>query len=173
MTAPFKWFRTRVSALMAKPSYYYILATDTHKPIKSLKDMTRWRNTLGFFFRDSDRNLIALGGADLSWENRPQKYLHTGGVALNEQFRKKGHGIHLYFALIRAAKELGAKRLYSDTRLNKHSGRMWCVKLREFFEVRGPKQPKKACRCGCRACRKRWGRYYIDLTKISLRSIPR
>jgi len=152
---------------MAK--YHYIFATATHRKIKSFAQVAaaKWHGqTLGFFLGDTE-----LGSGELCLSHRKKKYLHTDATGLNDNQRRKGHGIHLYFALIRAAKFIGARRLYSGRRLNKYSGNMWCNKLRKFFEVVGPKK-KKPCSCRCRNCKNQWGRYYIDLTKIKLRDIP-
>ncbi len=158
-----------------KREYYYIFATPTHWRIENLIQLKRrgWDyNTLGFYIRHKDRTWTEIGAGELRLMSLKKKFVHTDGVSLNEDRRRKGHGIHLYFALIRAAKVIGAKRIYSAKRLNKFSGNMWCNKLREFFDVRGPKE-RKTCSCRCSQCKRRWGRYYIDLTKIALKDIPR
>jgi len=159
-----------------KVRYNAIFAAREHWVIEKFSELKshRWDSpVLGLFISDK-KKWVSIGSGELRVQSSTNKYVHTDGVGLNDDMREKGHGIHLYFALIRAAKKVGARRIYSSRSLNKYSGNMWCNKLREFFDVQGPKsQAKKACNCGCRACRRRWGRYYIDLTKISLRSIPR
>lgn len=154
--------------------YQYIFATGAHDPICSLKDLrgSSWENTLGLFILKAGK-VFSVGDGRLEWENHPKKYLHTESVGLHDKYRKQGHGIHLYFALIHCAKMLGATRVYSSRHLNKYSGRMWSEKLREFFDVKGPRKPKATCRCGCRSCRRRFGRYYIDLQNLNLRDLPR
>jgi GNAT superfamily N-acetyltransferase len=163
--------RAKTKAGAEKVRYKYIFANRKHQPITKLNEVKGWRSVLGLF-ADIESEWVGIGDAELCRISGSSADVHTDAVGLDDGYRRKGHGIHLYFALIRAAKRVGARRIYSSKSLNKYSGNMWCNKLREFFEVRGPKEHKK-CSCGCRACRRRWGRYYIDLTKISLRSIPR
>ncbi len=158
-----------------KQKYFYIHANESHKPIEKFTDMDRhsWQNTIGFFMRRRGK-LVELGYGRLEFSNKVHKYLHTESMGLLDKYRNQGHGIHLYFAVIYEAKRLGARRIYSSHSLNKYSGRMWCNKLREYFDVHGPKARKKGnCQCGCRNCKRRWGRYYIDLTKINLKEMPR
>jgi len=151
-----------------KIRYTYIFATNQHQLITKFSELKGWgSNCLGFFL-----NGKAIGHGELQRISGKYKYVHTDAMGLNDDMRRKGHGIHLYFAMIRTAKKLGADRIYSSRNLNKYSGNMWCNKLREFFEVLGPKK-KKSCSCKCRRCRYQWGRYYINLTKLSFRSIPR
>ncbi len=155
--------------------YLYVFATATHRKIEYFHQIVKkgWGGSvLGFYMRDERGTLTELGSGELCLSHRTKKYLYTEAIGLNDDMRRKGHGIHLYFALIRAAKSIGARRLYSSERLNKYSGNMWCNKLREFFDVVGPKQ-KKPCRCRCHSCKRQWGRYYIDLTKVELKDIPR
>ena len=163
--------RTKTKAGSKKVRYNAIFAAREHGLIKNFNQLENWRNTLGLFVRGRD-NWTSIGSGELMVVSRRRRYVHTESIGLNDNMRRKGHGIHLYFAMIRAAKSIGAQRIYSSRSLNKYSGNMWCNKLREFFDVQGPREAKK-CKCGCRACRRRWGRYYIDLTKLSLRSIPR
>jgi hypothetical protein len=163
---------TKTKTVGKKVRYSYCFAAREHWHITKLSQLKGWsQNVLGLFIPDG-KGLQSIGGGELRLINLKRKYVHTDGVGLNNDMRRKGHGIHLYFALIRAAKNIGASRIYSSKSLNNFSGNMWCNKLREFFDVQGPKA-KKSCSCKCRRCRRQWGRYYIDLTKISLRSIPR
>ena len=146
--------------------YTSLFANEYHEKVRSLSELKRWSGpTLALFC-----NGRAIGIGDLRPKDKAKKHVHTEAVALKDEFRRKGHGVHLYFALIRAAKQLGATRIYSSKTLNKFSGRMWQEKLGQFFEVKhsGPR-----CKCKCRNCRYKRGWHYIDLTKVSLRSIPR
>jgi len=163
--------RTKTKAGGEKVRYKYIFAGRFHEPITQLSGLHAWNSVLGLY-AFLNKKWVPVGDAQLHRIQGHSGYVHTDAVGLKDEFRDKGHGTHLYFALIRAAKKIGAKRIYSARSLNQNSGPMWCIKLREFFKVRGPKA-KKQCSCKCRRCRKAWGRYYIDLTKISLRSIPR
>jgi len=159
-----------------KRTYHYVFATSTHRRIEKFNQLKRktWSdgsNVLGFFMRDNKGTSTELGSGELRLSSRKKKFVHTEAVGLNDDMRRKGHGIHLYFALIRAAKLIGARRVFSSRRLNKYSGNMWCNKLREVFDVVGPKK-RKPCPCHCRGCCNGWGRYYIDLTKLNLKDIP-
>lgn len=143
-----------------KRVYSYIFAKeDTHEPITSIRQMRlkkfRWSHSFGFFC-----NGVAIGHADLSFRERLGKdSLHTTYVGLDDKYRRKGHGIHLYKALIECAQKLGAKRIYSDSTLNKFSRRMWKIKLpKAGFEV---KEISK-CKNACKHCQKN-SRFYIDL----------
>jgi len=159
-----------------KLKYDYVFATKEHWKIEKFEQLYkqgRWGDwcVLGFYLKDR-KGWISIGSGELRLKSRKWKDVHTEAVGLFDDARRKGHGIHLYFALIRAAKSIGARRIYSSQSLNKFSGNMWCNKLREFFNVVGPKA-RKLCSCRCRRCQRQWGQYYIDLTKISLRNIPR
>ena len=167
--------RTKTKAGSKKVRYSYIFASREHQLITKIGSPKGWRdNTLGLFIPSKNAGHFAIGSGELriAGGTLRRKYVHTDAMGLNDDMRNKGHGIHLYFAMIHAAKKIGAKRIYSSMALNNHSGNMWCNKLREFFNVRGPKK-KRSCNCKCRRCSRQWGRYYIDLTKLSLRSIPR
>jgi GNAT superfamily N-acetyltransferase len=163
--------RTKEKAGSEKVRYKYIFAGRQHQPITKLSEVKGWRSVLGLFAKLKNR-WVPIGDAEILRLSGSSVDVHTDAVGLDDDYRKQGHGIHLYFALIRAAKQIGARRIYSSRSLNRYSGNMWCNKLRKFFDVVGPKE-QKTCKCGCRACRRKWGRYYIDLTKLSLRSIPR
>jgi hypothetical protein len=162
--------RTKTKAGGEKVRYKYIFAGRAHQPITKISELRGWGDNLGFYAYLKNK-WTPIGDGQLCLIPGSRGHVHTDATGLEDEFRDKGHGIHLYFALIRAAKEIGAKRVYSGHSLNQHSGPMWCTKLREFFDVRGPKD-KKSCSCKCRNCRRKWGRYYIDLTKLKLRSIP-
>lgn len=155
-----------------KVRYKYIFADHYHNPITDFSELDSWRSVLGLYAKIGPK-WVPVGDGSLQRAGPPGLYcVNTDAVGLDKKFLKKGHGIHLYFALIRAAKEIGAKKIYSSRSLNHNSGPMWCNKLRKFFKVHGPKA-KRRCSCKCRRCRTAWGRFYIDLTKISLKDIPR
>ena len=162
--------RAKTKASHKKVRYKYIFAGRAHEPITKLNELRGWRSVLGLFAFLGNK-WTPIGDAELHRLSGYGGYVHTDATVLEDKFRNKGHGIHLYLALIHAAKKIGANRIYSSRILNQNSGPMWCTKLREFYEVRGPKAKKK-CSCGCRRCLRQWGRYYIDLTKLNLRSMP-
>jgi GNAT superfamily N-acetyltransferase len=162
--------RAKTKAGGEKVRYKYIFAGRQHQPITKLAEVKGWRNILGLFAKLKDK-WVPVGDGELMRLSGSSTDVHTDAVGLDDGYRRRGHGVHLYFALIRAAKQIGARRIYSSRSLNRYSGNMWCNKLREFFDVRGPKA-KKSCSCKCRNCRRKWGRYYIDLTKLKLRSLP-
>lgn len=148
--------RGRSSALPNK--YTYIFAHgETHALITDLKEMRKhdlWEVRLGLFC-----NGIPVGTGRFSKENWKKKYIHTESCYLSKNCRRKGHGIQLYMALIKCAKELGAVRLYSSHNLNKFSRRMWKTKLSRYgFEV----HTINSCRKACKHC-SRSERYYINL----------
>lgn len=137
--------------------YKWIFASEEHAPVRNLKELRErgeYNCKLGLI-KDGE----GLGDGSLYRVNWAKKYLHTDSVGLRKKFRRKGHGIHLYIALIACARKLGAKRLYSSTMLNKFSRNMWSVKLkRAGYDVRTVGVCPKACKhCGEKA------RYYINL----------
>jgi GNAT superfamily N-acetyltransferase len=141
-------------------------ADEYHEPIRSVKKVPKWSGASVALFLNGH----AIGAGDLRSKDRAKKWVNTESVALKKGFRKQGHGIHLYFALIRKAKEVGAVRIYSSLTLNRLSGRMWRDKLPKFFDV---KRNRPACRCKCRNCCYRRGRFYIDLEGLNVKKIPR
>jgi len=141
-------------------NYTWICAErDTHEPINTLAEMRRaggYETSLGLFF-----NGVAIGTGSYSHVNWRKKWIATESVSLNKKYRRKGHGIPLYRALIAQAILMGATRLYSSDALNKFSRRMWREKLpKAGFNV----QSESMCEKPCRHCRH--GRYYIDLTSL-------
>lgn len=138
--------------------YTYIFASVRHRPIRTLaqrKKLGRWDSNFVFLL-----NGKPIGEADL----RPYKgdCLHTAKVGLDRGSRRKGHGLPLYLALIRCARRLGATRLYSDSRLNKFSRRMWATKLARLFVVNEMRGQGFCRHCGRRhRCQAR--RYFIVL----------
>lgn len=143
-----------------KRRYSSIFADTRHKNIETMRDLrtTGYACTeLGFYL-----NGKSIGCGDL----RPcdKDCVYTEGVRLDKGHRRKGHGIHLYHALIRTAKKLGARRIYSSFRLNQFSRRMWAEKLPELYKVEQSKHRRKCHRCGFRNLR---SRYWIELNPQS------
>jgi GNAT superfamily N-acetyltransferase len=126
-----------------KTKYKSVLATQTHFPVKKLAQFKKkyFQPTMGFFLRGVD---IGYGDLMLCEYRKNRTYLQTERVRIREPFRRKGHGIHLYHHLIETARKLGAKRIYSSTILNKHSRKMWSVKLTKVYDVK-PVYTHKAC----------------------------
>ena len=145
--------------------YKSILANRGHVRITKVKDLNKscWDGSVMGFFLIRYGKPVLIGSGTLCRMNKNS--VHTESMGLDKGWRRKGHGIELYLAIIEEARRIGAKRIYSSKRLNNNSGPMWNQKLREHFDVVGPKKMKRpvCCRCGCRGCRKGWGRYYIDL----------
>lgn len=145
----------------ARPNdvYEYVFATrDGHQPIRTLEELRKcgyFSASLGLFW-----NGVFVGSAELDKKNWKKKWIHTDAVGLDEKFRRKGHGLALYIALIDCAAALGAKRLFSSTALNKYSGRMWREKLRKAgYDV---KTVGRGCSHPCKHCRRN-PVYYINL----------
>lgn len=139
--------------------YNYFFASDRHQTIRNLRDLRaagRYNNKLGLFL-----NGKAIGdGSLLILRPGNGHCVQTEYVGLSKRYKKKGHGIHLYLALIHAAKKIGAERIYSSLHLNKHSRRMWSEKLPKLFDVKEQKTRSRCRRCGHQ---KRVLRYYIIL----------
>lgn len=138
--------------------YSYIFAhSETHQPPKSLKDLKKnpWNYNLILLF-----NGIPVGKGELDVKNYVKKWVHTDCVRLYDGFRRKGHGIHLYKALITAARKIGATRLYSSQNLNKFSRRMWSKKINRDLHLNVHEVIR--CKNGCRHCEKK-PVYYIEL----------
>lgn len=137
--------------------YQVIFADDHHIPITTMGMLkkSRWLHSLSLLF-----NGQFVGDGTLAVKNLQKKHLNTVSVHLDRKFRRKGHGIPLYMALIQAARSLGAARLYSSSSLNKYSTRMWSKKLPEIYTV---KTTRKICKRPCSHCRQCGFRYYINL----------
>jgi len=139
------------------PKYTSILANGYHEKIRSLKELKdAYHRTMGFFLDGK-----AIGSGDLNPMPREKGSVHTEAVGLDKPFRKKGHGLPMYLHLIRTAKRIGAKRIYSSYRLNEHSRRMWSEKLAKLFDVKTHYAAKRCRRCGCNSRKPR--RYSITL----------
>lgn len=114
-------------------------------------------NSMGFYC-----NGVPVGEGMLMLVNKSKHWVHTEGMRLGNKFRRKGHGVPLYLAIIRQAKKIGATRIYSSTGLNKFSTRMWKYKLAKLFEVKSIETAKR-WRYRCRARCRRRPQFYIDL----------
>ncbi len=137
-------------------TYTSILATAEHLPVTDVKQIKVWNTSLGLFL-----NGKAIGKADLVKVTR--KIVHTAGTEIYKRYRRKGHGIQLYIALVEAARSIGATRIRSDMSLNKYSRRMWQEKLAKIYPVKTRKTEQPCWRCGHKPG---WKYFYIDLEKI-------
>jgi GNAT superfamily N-acetyltransferase len=157
---------TRTSSTTRK--YKSVFANGGHKPICTWEDFRGeadwWGCEMGLF---CDGVYVGSGTLKHYSKDRHRRSVHTTNVALIADHQKKGHGVPLYLAFIRTAKRLGAQRIYSDYRLNRHSKRMWIEKLAKIFTV---KHTLKSGRPKCSRCRHcvHGSRFYIDLTKEKL-----
>ena len=132
--------------------YTSFFANGDHKPMTTMREMRQEHYaTMAFSL-----NGVHIGHGSLSRKGRTEVY--TTGTRIDDKYRKQGHGIHLYHALIKTARELGATRIYSDTTLNKLSRKMWKTKLLKFYDVR----EIGGCKIACRHCSK-GSRFYIIL----------
>jgi len=138
--------------------YGYIYGhTEHHGEICNLKDLRRagtYSMWMGLFYKGQ-----AVGSGRLCKENWSQQYVHSENMGIDRGYRRKGHGIMLYYALILLAKRLKVKRLYSSDTLNDKSRRMWKIKLARLGYI---VVESKNCAKPCKHCR-RQARYYIDL----------
>jgi GNAT superfamily N-acetyltransferase len=127
------------------------LADFGHKPIRTWQDFLRRTDSavLGLYL-----NGQVVGTGELLRASNSRRFVHTDGMCLRQRYRRKGHGIHLYLAIIAAARRIGARRIYSSYSLNNLSRRMWERKLRSYFNVKR--------QGGCKSC-SRGTRFYIDL----------
>ena len=155
-------YNTTLVVSSARPNdrYEYLFASnDYHEQITSLKQLRKigtWQAYMGLFC-----NGVAVGYGSLGRVNWSRSHMHTESMRLHKNFRRKGHGIALYMAVIDCARKLGVKRLYASTALNKFSTRMWLVKLKRYgFDVKTVS--KSHCVHACKHCTKT-ARYYINL----------
>lgn len=139
--------------------YTSIFASSRHIPIHTMKQLKSLRTFEASLTLFCNNKMIGTGGLIVKGPTT----VHTDYVSLDKGFRRKGHGIRLYFALIDTARKLGASRIYSSQNLNKYSRRMWAEKLKEYFEVKEFRNRKRCRRCGCRCNRKQPTQYYIQL----------
>lgn len=134
--------------------YTSVLATETHYPVTKMKQFRPFDSfVMGFYL-----NRKTIGGGELkrarSVSGHTKTCLQTESVSLNNKFRRKGHGIHLYHHLIAHAKACGAERIYSSRHLNNRSRRMWEEKLPKFYKVVPVLNRRPCSKCGCRCNRK-------------------
>lgn len=139
--------------------YTCIYATDRHLPITDIKQIKRYDYSKLVLFLDG----TAIGEGNLERVGRKNsRHVHTDGVSLDNKYRRKGHGIALYYWLIETARGIGATRIYSSTNLNNFSRNMWKNKLKKF----GYKVKEKARYYKCDSCGNKHrciARYYIEL----------
>lgn len=139
--------------------YTSIFATAEHKLITSIKDVKgRWSyHTMGFFL-----NGEAIGHGSLNLISKRRKIFETSATEIFKKFRNKGHGIHLYIALIETARSIGAKQIQSDNTLNQFSRRMWQEKLAKIYPVKIRKTRRPCSHCDQDGLRRKY--FYIELT---------
>lgn len=137
--------------------YEGFLADGAHLSIKNLEQIKgRYgQECMGLHL---DGKSIGEGYLERHGDSR-SKAVNTTGTRLYSGRRNQGHGIVLYMFLVETARILGARRIYSDDRLNKYSRRMWKEKLAAIYDVKSTPG-----RCG-RCHRPAPGSpiYYIDL----------
>lgn len=131
--------------------YNHILATPGHLPVTKIAQFGPWdRFEMGFHMDGK-----VIGGGELLRvryvPSRKKTCLQTESTAINPGFRRKGHGIHLYIALVETAREVGAERIYSSKNLNRHSRRMWSKKLPKIYNVQEFRSRRKCSSCGCKS----------------------
>jgi GNAT superfamily N-acetyltransferase len=137
-------------------------------PVTQLSQFKRWSSfVMGFFLNGRPIGSGCLG--------KPGRYLRkklkvvlqcalqTEDVRLEKSYRNKGHGIHLYKALIETARSIGAIRIYSSATLNDKSRRMWAEKLPRIYKVNVIHTRRPCYSCGNRTTRIEG--YYIDFTE--------
>ena len=138
--------------------YGYVFAqVEHHGGLDTLVDLRRagtYNTWMGLFYKGQP-----VGSGRICKENWAKKHVHSDNMGLDRGYRRKGHGIMLYHALILCAKRLGAKRIYSSGNLNKFSRRMWATKLKRLDYLVAEVDK---CAKPCKHCR-RESRYYIDL----------
>lgn len=137
--------------------YEGFLADRAHLSIKDI-DAIKGRYGQEVMGLHLDGKTIGEGSLERYGDKR-SKFLNTTGTQLFSGQRNKGHGIVLYIFLVETARILGARRIYSDDRLNKHSRRMWKEKLPAIYDVKSI--PGRCGRCHRPAPGKPI--YYIDL----------
>ena len=150
----------RTAMIKRKPEDYTSnYMTREHTPITTIVRLKKYDyNDMFLFYKG-----VKVGEGSFEVVSKKKRFLHTEGVRLDKKFRDKGHGIYLYHHLISTAIRIGAKRLYSSTNLNKHSRRMWDVKLLKFYKVI-PVMTRGCCSyCGSKEPRVL--KFYIDLDK--------
>jgi len=134
--------------------YRSVFATSDHAPITALDQLRKHRYDakLGLFL-----GRTCVGSGELFSEGHD---VRTEATEIKHEHRGKGHGIELYQRLVRTARRLGARRIYSSWHLNKLSRRMWKEKLPRLFDVQVSRRNRRCRRCGCRSAQER---YFIAL----------
>jgi len=114
---------------------------------------------MGFFLNGET---IGHGTLDRVSIGKKRKWVHTEATEIYRKFRRKGHGIHLYIALVETARAIGATRIQSSRSLNRYSRRMWQEKLAKVYPVKMSKSNRPCRRCGHKPS---WNFFYINLEK--------
>lgn len=136
--------------------YTHIFANSDHVPLTKIDQLTRYGdNSLSLFC-----NKKLIGRGYLCRQGR-RRVLQTSGTKILDKFRRKGHGIQLYIALVETARDLGARRIKSDTALNPLSEKMWRDKLSKVYPVKVKRTKKPCYECQRPGLRREY--YYIDL----------
>lgn len=132
--------------------YKSVLATQAHNPVTEMKHFGPWESfEMGFYLGKE-----VIGGGELKRvryvPGKKRTCLQTESISLNEEYRRKGHGIHMYRAFIETARKCGAERIYSSRSLNKFSRRMWAEKLAKIYNVQ-PYKRHTCTECGSKGTR--------------------
>ncbi len=137
--------------------YSVRFADEGHQPITNWKEFkARWgAATLGLYYNGV---LVGTGVLD-GGAGRVKRDVKTHAMELRPAFRRKGHGIWLYLAIIEQARMIGADRIYSSWYLNKFSRRMWREKLSKIFKVHNRNERNES---HCNVCHHN-KRYFINL----------
>lgn len=137
------------------PEYFVRFADDGHCPIATWEE---WKNRCGYTTLGLYYNNVLIGTGSLEGRaGRTQRTVQTHAMQLRKAYRRQGHGLYLYLAMLHTARAIGADVIRSSYNLNKFSRRMWKTKLAEFCKVghRGS---------GCRRCGS-GQQYFIQLTE--------
>jgi GNAT superfamily N-acetyltransferase len=141
------------------PGYSVRFADSGHQPIRTWK---QFQERCGEAFVGLYFHKVLVGTGELASMGGVRKNCHTDQMSLRRAFRRKGHGLYLYLAVIREAQKLGVNRIYSSCSLNKNSRRMWRKKLSKLFKVVFCEQPRSH-RSACVYNTRYHGKFFIDL----------
>lgn len=129
--------------------YSVRFADEGHQPLDTWE---RYCARVGYATLGLYLSGVLVGTGEIEGRGRIHRRVNTHSMSLRPQFRKQGHGIWLYLAVIQAAKKLGVEIISSSWCLNQFSRRMWSVKLAKFYKIHRVG--------GCYNCGRK-GRYYI------------
>jgi GNAT superfamily N-acetyltransferase len=110
------------------PGYSVRFADSGHNPIHNWEEFRGCcgEAILGLFF---GKDLVGTGELRYMTARHGRRNVHTDRMEVRKKWRRRGHGLPLYIALIQTAKRLGADTIFSSRWLNKFSRKMWSVKL--------------------------------------------